>query len=154
MAGEALPYVQGESLKGSAAVLRRFVNSPVTSAAGDRSAARECRMDPSTYSIVADLLAKFQSSPEWIKALWLIAVPTMVVGVSRCVADVLKALIAAVAPRRSDPPLIDLPPPGEADAQWLASRNGELWLMRLPAPPLSPRGAAGEPGTHHRDTWE
>ena len=109
-------------------------------------------MEPS-YSVFADLLAKFQSSPEWIKALWLIAVAAMVVGVSRSVADVLKALIAA-APRRSDPPLIDLPPPVEADAQGLASRNGELWLMRPPAPPLSPRGAAGEPGTHHHDAWE
>jgi hypothetical protein len=107
-------------------------------------------MEPS-YSVFADLLAKFQSSPEWIKALWLIAVAAMVVGVSRSVADVLKALIGAVAPRRDVAPLIDLPPPVEADAQWLASRNGELWLMRLPAPPLSPRGAAGEPGTHHRD---
>ena len=110
-------------------------------------------MDPSTYSIVADLLAKFHTASEWIQALWLVTMTAMVVGVSWCVADVLKALIAAVA-RRSDPPLIDLPPPVEADAQWLASRNGELWLMRLPAPPLSPRGAAGEPGTQHRDTWE
>jgi hypothetical protein len=32
MAGEALSHVQGESLKGSAAVYWRFVNSPVTSA--------------------------------------------------------------------------------------------------------------------------
>jgi hypothetical protein len=110
-------------------------------------------MEPSTYSVFADLLAKFQSSPEWIQALWLVAVPTMVVGVSRCVADVLKALIAAAA-RRSDPPLIDLPPPVEADAQWLASRNGELWLMRLPAPPVSSRRDADEPATHIRDGWE
>ena len=106
-------------------------------------------MDPS-YSVFADLLAKFQSSPEWIKALWLVTGAAMMVGVSRSVADVLKALIAAVAPRRDVAPLIDLPPPVEADAQWLASRNGELWLMWLPAPPLSPRGAAGEPGTHIR----
>jgi hypothetical protein len=109
-------------------------------------------MEPS-YSAFADLLAKFQSSPEWIKALWLVTAATMVVGVSRCVADVLKALIAA-AVRRSDPPLIDLPPPVEADAQWLASRNGELWLMRLPAPPVSSRSHEGEPGTHHHDGWE
>jgi hypothetical protein len=153
MAGEALPYVQGESLKGSAAVLRRFLNSPVTSAAGDRSATRECRMEPS-YSVFADMLAKFQSSPEWIKALWLVTAAAMVVGVSRSVADVLKVLIAAVTPRRSDPPLIDLPPPIEADAQWLASRNGELWLMRLPAPPVSSRSHEGEPGTHHHDNWD
>ncbi len=110
-------------------------------------------MEPS-YSVFADLLAKVQSSPEWIKALWLIAVTAMVVALSRSVADVLKALIGAVAPRRSDPLLIDLPPPVEADAQWLASRNGELWLMRLPAPPVSSRSREGEPGTHHHDAWE
>jgi hypothetical protein len=110
-------------------------------------------MEPS-YSAFADLLAKFQSSPEWIKVLWLVTFAAMVVGVSRSAADVLTALIAAVAPRRSDPPLIDLPPPVEADAQWLASRNGELWLMRLPAPPVSSRSREGEPGTHHHDAWE
>ena len=109
-------------------------------------------MEPS-YSVFADLLAKFQSSPEWIKALWLVTFAAMVVGVSRCVADVLKALIGAAA-RRSDPPLIDMPPPVEADAQWLASRNGELWLMRLPAPPVSSRSREGQPGTHHHDDWE
>ena len=109
-------------------------------------------MEPS-YSVFADLLAKFQSSPEWIKALWLVTFAAMVVGVSRCVADVLKALIGAAA-RRSDPTLIDLPPPGDADAQWLASRNGELWLMRLPAPPVSSRSREGEPGTHNHDAWE
>ena len=83
-------------------------------------------MEP-TYSVFADLLAKFQSSPEWIKALWLIAVAAMVVGVSRSVAHVLKGL---------------------------ASRNGELWLMRLPAPPVSSRSREGQPGTHHHDDWE
>jgi hypothetical protein len=110
-------------------------------------------MEPS-YNAFADMLAKFQSSPEWIKALWLVTAAAMVVGVSRSAADVLTALIAAVAPRRSDPPLIDLPPPVEADAQWLASRNGELWLMRLPAPPVSSRRDADEPATHIRDGWE
>jgi hypothetical protein len=99
------------------------------------------------------MLAKFQSSPEWIKALWLVTVMATVVGVSRSVADVLKALIEAARPRRADAPLIDMPPPGDVDAQWLAYRNGELWLMRLPAPPLSSRGAAGEPETHHYDEW-
>ena len=111
-------------------------------------------MEPSTYSVFADLLAKFQSSPEWIKALWLVTVR----GDGRRGEPVRGGCAEGAdrrgAPRRSDPPLIDLPPPVEADAQWLASRNGELWLMRLPAPPLSPRGAAGEPGTHNRDDWE
>jgi hypothetical protein len=110
-------------------------------------------MDPSTYSIVADMLAKFHSASEWIQALWLVTLPTMVVGVSWCVAGVLKALIARGAPQRDIAPLADMPPPGEADAQWLAYRNGELWLMRLPAPPVSSRSAAGEPETHNRDEW-
>ena len=39
-------------------------------------------------------------------------------------------------------------------SQWLASRNGELWLMRLPAPPVSSRSREGEPGTHNHDAWE
>jgi hypothetical protein len=111
-------------------------------------------MEPFTYSIVADLLAKFQSSPEWIKALWLVTMTAMVVGVSWCVVDVLKALIAAAGPRRAGDGFVDLPPPVEADVQWLASRNGELWLMRLPAPPVSSRRDADEPATHTRDGWE
>jgi hypothetical protein len=111
-------------------------------------------MEPFTYSPVADLLAKFHSACEWIQALSLVALTVMVVGVSWCAADALKALIAALTPRRSDPPLIDLPPPGEADAQWLASRNGELWLMRLPAPPVSSQSRDVEPATHLRDGLE
>jgi hypothetical protein len=110
-------------------------------------------MEP-TYSVFADLLAKFHTSSEWIQALWLVAVPAMVVGVSWRVADVLKALIAAVKPRRGIAPLTDMPPPGEADAQWLVSRNGELWLMRLPAPPVSTQSRDAEPGTYQCDGLE
>ena len=110
-------------------------------------------MEP-TYSVFADLLAKFHTSSEWIQALWLVAVPAMVVRVSWRVADVLKALIAATGPRRAGDGFVDLPPPVEADVQWLASRNGELWLMRLPAPPVSSRSYEGEPGTHHHDAWD
>jgi hypothetical protein len=110
-------------------------------------------MEPSTYSIVADLLAKFHTSSEWIQALWLVALPAALVGMTWCVADVLKALITALTPRRAGDGVVDMPASGEVDAQWLAYRNGELWLMRLPAPPLPSRSAAGEPGTHHRDEW-
>ena len=73
-------------------------------------------MEPSTYSIVADLLAKFHTSSEWIQALWLVTITAIAVGVSWCVADVLKALIAAVVPRRADAPLLDVQPSGDADA--------------------------------------
>jgi hypothetical protein len=105
-------------------------------------------MEPS-YSLFADTLAKFHSASEWAQALTLVTV----MGVSWLTADVLKALIAALAPRRADPPLLDLPPPGEADAQWLVSRNGELWLMRLPAPPVSAQSREADPGTHNRNEW-
>jgi hypothetical protein len=107
-------------------------------------------MESFTYSFFADLLSKFHSASEWIQALSLVTA----IGVSWLTADVLKALIAAVAPRRDVASLLALPPPGEADAQWLVFRNGEPWLMRLPAPPVSSRRDADEPATHTRDGWE
>jgi hypothetical protein len=111
-------------------------------------------MEPFTYSPVADLLAKFHSASEWIQALSLVTLTVMVVGASWCAADVLKALIAAMTPRRAGDGFVEMPPPGEADAQWLASRNGELWLMRLPAPPVSSQSRDVEPATHLRDGLE
>ena len=112
-------------------------------------------MEPSTYNVFADLLASFNlrrpgskrsGSPPWAAIL---------VGVSWYVADVLKALIPATGPRREGDGFVDLPPPGEADTQWLASRNGELWLMRPPAPPVSlPEERGGEPRTDIRDGWK
>jgi hypothetical protein len=107
-------------------------------------------MESFTYSFFADLLSKFHSASEWIQALSLVTA----MGVSWLTADVLKALIAALTPRRDVASLLDLPPPGEADAQWLVSRNGELWLMRLPAPPVSTPSRDAEPGTYQRDGLE
>jgi hypothetical protein len=80
MAGEVLSYVQGESLKGSAAVSRRFLNSPATSRTGGRFALLGERMEPHDYSVVADALSKFQTSSEWIQALCLIALSATVLG--------------------------------------------------------------------------
>jgi hypothetical protein len=111
-------------------------------------------MEPSTYSVFADLLAKFHTSSEWIQALWLVTLPAMVVGVSWRAADVLKALIAALTPRRASDGVVDMPVSGEADAQWLAYRNGELWLMRLPAPPVPAQSRDAEPAPHLRDGLE
>jgi hypothetical protein len=91
-------------------------------------------MDPS-YSVAADMLAKFHTSSEWIKTLWLVAVPATVVGVSWCVSQVLREAIRALAcPRPAAPPV---PEPagfaGLAGVPQLAGREGEVWL-RLPAP--------------------
>src|SRR5215218_2267705 len=41
-------------------------------------------MEPSTYSVIADMVAKFQSSSAIIQALWLAAVPATLVGVTWC----------------------------------------------------------------------
>lgn len=74
------------------------------------------------YSAFADLLSKFHTSSEWIQALWLIAVPATVLGLARCVADVLKAALT----RRSPPP----PPVVQGllthrDGHWLLGEGGE-----------------------------
>ena len=65
MAGEVLSYVQGESLKGNAVVRDGFLNSPVTSNAGDRFTAGELapmeHLPP--YSLWADWLSKFHTWP-------------------------------------------------------------------------------------------
>lgn len=42
------------------------------------------------YSFAADLLSKFQSSPEWIKALWLIAPSLTLLGLGALIARVLR----------------------------------------------------------------
>jgi hypothetical protein len=56
-------------------------------------------MTPETtppYSFAADLLSKFHTSPDWIQALWLIAVPALVFGIGWLV----KEMVVALARRR------------------------------------------------------
>src|SRR3954469_522588 len=55
------------------------------------------------YSFAADLLSKFHTSPDWIQALWLIAVPALIFGL----AFLLKEMVLALA-RRSRPDPGDL----------------------------------------------
>lgn len=55
-------------------------------------------MTPQTippYSFAADLLSKFHTSPDWIQALWLIAVPALIFGL----AFLLKEMVVALARR-------------------------------------------------------
>jgi hypothetical protein len=56
-------------------------------------------MEPSTYNAFADMLAKFHTSPAIIQALWLVAVPTMVFGVTWCLSWVLRDAIRAAGRR-------------------------------------------------------
>jgi hypothetical protein len=92
-------------------------------------------MNPSDYSVVADMLAKFQSSPEWIKALWLVAVPATLVGMTYGVADLAKAILVALAARRSDPSR-SAPAwfDGETGGLLIRSADGEVRVLRLPTP--------------------
>jgi hypothetical protein len=53
------------------------------------------------YSIVADLLSKFHTAPEWIQALWLVTVPVTVLGTAFCLLQIVKE-IAGVFARRSE----------------------------------------------------
>ncbi len=50
------------------------------------------------YSLWADLLNKFHTSPEWIQVLWLLAVPMLLFGLCWCIKEVL----VAFARRRED----------------------------------------------------
>jgi hypothetical protein len=49
-------------------------------------------MEPS-YNAFADMLAKFQSSPEWIKALWMIAPMLTVLGIAYLATQVLRDVL-------------------------------------------------------------
>src|SRR4051812_21119915 len=83
MAGEVLPYVQGESPKGGTVVYRRLLNSPVTSPAGDRTEQGSEAVEPQSippYSLAADWLSKFHTWPEPIQALWLVAGSATLLG--------------------------------------------------------------------------
>jgi hypothetical protein len=57
-----------------------------------------CSAEP--YSLAADLLSKFHTSPEWIQALWLIAIPALIFGL----AYLLKEMVVALARTRDRPP--------------------------------------------------
>lgn len=57
-------------------------------------------MEPS-YSFFADLLAKFQTSSDWIKTLWIVAFSLTVVGLALCLSRMVTKLAALFA-RRGD----------------------------------------------------
>ncbi len=88
-----MTHVQGESLKVIAVVYRRLLNSPTTSPAGGRPPGEFAVDQP--YSVVADWLSKFHTWPESIQALWLIAIPATVLGVTWIVMRGLREIVAA-----------------------------------------------------------
>ena len=99
-------------------------------------------MEPSTYNAFADMLAKFQSSPEWIKALSLVTVPATVVGVTWCLAQVPREAIRALSGRRGA--ALDLEAIETSAVPRLGTRDGAEEPLRLAAPDRP--GAAEAPG--------
>jgi hypothetical protein len=103
MAGEVLPYLQGESLKGSAAVCRRLSSSPATGLRWWSPQPGEPRdaMDPTIatppYSAIVDALDKFYAASEPIQALWVVALTAMVLGVTRIVMRGVREIVAVVS---------------------------------------------------------
>jgi len=60
-------------------------------------------MEPSSsvqaYSVVADILSKFHTAPDWIQALWLVMVPVTVLGLAWLVTRGLAGMIPLLARR-------------------------------------------------------
>ncbi|RDI56417.1 hypothetical protein [Microvirga subterranea] len=90
------------------------------------------------YSVLADWLSKFHTWPEFIQALWLVAVPVTVLGVTWIVMRGLRD-IAAVWRGRGEATLYGVPSEWRAPAQ--IDRGGRLRvadsgtaLPPLPAP--------------------
>jgi hypothetical protein len=138
--GEALSHVQGESLKDSAAVCWRLLNSPTTRTSGGRFS-REFSMDR-PYSAWADWLNKFHTSSEEIQALWLVAGSLTMLGVASLLAQLLKEMLLSVRKhRRRGRLLYSLYE--DNDGRLLIYCDGEARRVdrnasHLPLPPSSP----------------
>ncbi len=87
---------------------------------------RELPMEPS-YSVLADALSKFHASSDLIKALCLISLPAMALGICYCLMQILKEIVLAF--RRRDETM-----PGEPlyaiyrtdDGRWMLHARGEM----------------------------
>lgn len=77
------------------------------------------------YSAFADLLNRFHTSSDIIQALWLVAVPLTVVGVTWCLARVLRDItLAAMRPRSGSGSLLVYGVVQDASGQWHVIRQG------------------------------
>jgi hypothetical protein len=55
-------------------------------------------MEP-PYSVLADMLAKFHTAPEWIQALWLVSVPATMLGMTWLVMRAVREIAVLLAQR-------------------------------------------------------
>ena len=75
------------------------------------------------YSAWADLLSKFQGSPPWIQALWLVLTAGVALGAMWCVADVVKHTVATLARRPRGRVVYGLVQ--DEDGRWVVWVEGE-----------------------------
>ena len=78
-----------------------------------------------SYSVWADLLDKFHTSSDPVQALWLAAVPTLVLGVTWLVMRGLRDIVVAMRRPRSESgrlPVYDVVQ--DQDGQWQVIRHG------------------------------
>lgn len=71
------------------------------------------------YSLWADLLNKYHTSPEWIQVLWLFAIPLLLFGLGWC----LKEAVVAFAKRKQ-------PPRGELVYSIYRNNDNELLVYK------------------------
>lgn len=97
------------------------------------------------YSFWADLLSKFQSSPEWIKALWLIAPMLTVLGLAYLAAQLLREVLCLQSTESPQPDNGHGTPEGQLLYGIYKNARGDMILYRhgnvesLTADDLPPR---------------
>lgn len=101
-------------------------------------------MEPQDYSAFADLLNKFHTAAPAIQALWILAVPATILGVSWLALRALRDIAAAKAPAlpEASGSLLVYGVVQDEHGQWLVIRHGRApqpldWTN--PPPELLPR---------------
>jgi hypothetical protein len=112
-------------------------------------------MEPSTYNAFADMLAKFHTSSAAIQALWLVAVPGMVFGMTWCLSWVLRDAILAAAGRRGFALDLEALDAGTArpELSGAGGADGPLRLARPAGAAAAPDGAGWREPQTSRDTF-
>jgi hypothetical protein len=104
-------------------------------------------MEGADYNAFADMLAKFHTSSEGVKALWLLVMALTAVGVSACMAWAATEIVRALAGRRRGAAPVEFLVSGE-DGWRLVRHEGEIRMMRLAGPvdalPAPPARESGE----------
>ncbi len=61
-------------------------------------------MNGNDYSLIVDILYKFHTSSDWIKAIWLICFTSLIVGSLWLIRDIIKISLKAKEAKQAEPP--------------------------------------------------